>query len=400
MDLTLDPAVAHTAIKTRKCNEIAERYYDVPKPLISEVVVGVPQSFCHSRHHVVPAPGFLRRISPAEPLHSLIIPVHRDVVNEEHDKLQQWKKILLNTLITFEIVERDSDLHSRNCQLREKSGIEFELSRHSSLSRCLDIVNFAARMPKPKKADKKSSKGSWAKQVSEAYNSGLVLSDFSEKVTESFVERSLTVNARMLTKSTAVVSKLLYLDDVYGMNGPLDSIHKLFAMLGKAGTGSSNVKRLEWMVLLLADLFETGALEADQCSKRELSNKLLDVLLAKFDLLTKLMKWANEAGLHGQSLHKMEQITVNLETYRGALGYSWLPTDTQPSCGWRTSFPPSADLFLTVLDGCIYSTTYDDVIVTWVNNKKALGELSKMAPLSDSLAEVTEKLEDCARMVF
>ncbi len=392
----MDPAIAHTPIKTRKCSEIAERYYDVPKPLISEVVVGVPQSFCHSRHHVVPTPAFLRRISPAEPLHSFIMAVHRDVVNEEHDKLVQWKNIILNTLITFEVVERDSALHSRNCQLREKSGIEFELNRHSSLSRCLDIVNFAARMPKPRKTSSKGSKVSWAKQVSESYNSDLVLSEFSEKVTECFVDRSLTVNARMLAKSTTLVAKLMYLDDVYGVNGPLDSIHKLFSMLGKAGTGPSSVKKMEWMILLLADLFENGALDADQCSKRELSNKLLDVLMAKFDLLNELMKWATEVGVQGQSMQKIQQITVDLETYRGALGYSWKPMDTQPACGWRVSFPPSADLFLTVLDGCIYSTTYDDVIVTWIRSKKALGELLKMSPLSDSLEEVAQKLEDSA----
>ena len=400
MDLALDPAIAHTAIKTRKCSEIAERYYNVPKPLISEVVVGVPQSFCHGRHQVVPAPGFLRRVSPAEPLHSFIIAVHRDVINEEHDKLLQWRNIILNTLITFEVVERDSTLHFKNCQLREKSGIEHELIRHSSLSRCLDIVNFAARMQKQKKSAQKGPKVSWAKQVSDTYNSDLVMSDYSEKVTECFVERSLAVNSRMLTKSTVVVSKLLYLDDVYGINNPLDSIHKLFAMLGKAGTGPSSVKKLEWMVLLLADLFEKGALDADQCSKRELSSKLCDVFMAKSDFQRELLNWAAEVGVQGQSLQKIQEISVDLETYRAALGYSWLPMDTQPSCGWRTSFPPSADLFLTVLDGCIYSTTYDDLIVTWLRSKKALGELLKMSPLSESLDEVAEKIEDSAHMVL
>eukprot|EP00435_Cladocopium_sp_Y103_P018671 s2915_g4.t1 len=63
VDLALDPAIAHTAIKTRKCSEIAEHYYNVPKPLISDVVVGVAQSFCHGRHQIVPAPAFLRNRS-------------------------------------------------------------------------------------------------------------------------------------------------------------------------------------------------------------------------------------------------------------------------------------------------------------------------------------------------
>ena len=47
---------------------------------------------------------------------------------------------------------------------------------------------------------------------------------------------------------------------------------------------------------------EKGALDADQCSKRELSGKLCDVLLAKFDFRIELMKWAVEVGVQGRAV--------------------------------------------------------------------------------------------------
>lgn len=395
MDLALDPAVAHTAIKTRKCHEIAERYYNTPKPLISEIVVGVPKSFAQEKKKVVPAPGFLRRVSPPEPLHALIMAIHKDVKEENVDKLQQWRGILLNTLLSFETVEADASLHFKNTQLREKSGIEHELIRHSSLSRCLDIVNFSSRThaaAKSKKPDK--GKASWAKQVSEAYNADLVMSELSEKVTETWVDRALAVNSRMLTKSAAIVEKLLYLDDAYGVKGPLDSIHKLHAMLAKAGTGPSSVKKLEWMVLMIADLFENGALDGDQTSKRELTNRLCDVLIAKHDVRSELLKWGEATGVQTQALQKLQEVSENLEKYRKTCGYSWLPAKQQPSCGWRAAFTPSADLFMTLLDGLVFGTTFDEVIATWVRSKKALADLLKMSPLSESLEEVAEKIED------
>ena len=209
VDLGLDPAIAHTAIKTRKCNEIAERYYKTPKPLMSEIVVGVSQSFSLKSHQVAPSPGFLRRVSPPEPLHALIMAIHRDVKSEEVEKLRQWRGILLNTLLSFEIIEKDSSLHHKNTQLRERSGIEHELIRHSSLSRCLDVANFSARMQATKLKKSERGKASWARQVSEAYNADLVLSELSEKVTESFVERSLAVSSRMLKSSGAGQAALL-----------------------------------------------------------------------------------------------------------------------------------------------------------------------------------------------
>ena len=321
----------------------------------------------------------------------MIMAVHRDVENEEVEKLQQWREILLNTLLSFEIVEADASLHFKNTQLRENAGIDFELVRHSSLSRCMDVINFASRL---QLAQKKKKNPSWAKQVSEAYNADLVMSKLSEQVTETWVERALQVNSRMLTKSTAIVSQLLYLDDTYGTNGPLDSIHKLHSLLSKAGTGPGSVKKLEWMIGLICDLFDYGALGADHFTKRELGGRMGEALITKYDLLGELIKWAEEAGVDQAAIQKIKEITESLGTYREACGRSWLPINQQPACPWRAAFPASADIFFGLLDGVVYSTAYDEVIVSWVRSKKALADFMKMSPVCETLEEVTGMIED------
>ena len=63
----------------------------------------------------------------------------------------------------------------------------------------------------------------------------LRLSSFSEPLTETFVESSLSVHARLVSKSPETFQVLLDLDETCGVKNPLDSVHKLLVLAQKAG---------------------------------------------------------------------------------------------------------------------------------------------------------------------
>lgn len=396
IDLGLDAAVSHTPVKTRKCREIADRFFAQPRHLASEITVGVPMAWANAKGKQKPSPGCLRRVSPAEPIHALLMAVARDVEAEELEKLDGWKEILLSCLVTFQIVETDTVCHHLNTQLREKAGIEHELIRHSALSRVLDVTNFSQRLQRGSNAPKQSKKASWPKMISEAYNADLILSELSEKVTESWVERALSVSSRML-KSSYILEKLLYLDDNYGASGPLDSVHKLHALLGKVGSGGG-IKKMEWLVGLLVDLFDHQALEQDSCTKRELSgatgNKgLADVILCKLDVKEELFRWAETAGIDSAALQKIKEVSSSLEVFRQHCGHSWIPAKVPPA-PWRASFCTSSDLFLNLIESLVFSVDFDDCLLSWLRSKKSLADCLKTSPLSEALEEIQNKVEE------
>ena len=374
VDLGIDPAVAHTPIKSRKCREMADRYFSAPKHLISEVTVACPPAW-REPGQIELGKQTLRRISPLEPLHALLIAVHRDVVAEDAEAIKGWKDVLLSANFCFEIAESDDSIHNSNTQLREKAGIEHELIRHSSLSRILDVCNFSSRVGKDLPKLVKGRKVSYAKQISEAYNKDLVMSELSEPVSDAFVERALSVNSRMLSKSTYVLSKLMYLDDVFGVNGPLDSVHKLHVFLAKTGCGTNAVRRMEWLIGYLVDLYEHGAIGNDKCSKSELAGVgkgFADVVLCKQDFLEQILQWAQEAGMKAETLDKLKEITVSLEKFREVMGRRWSAKAKPPATPWRAMLPPSGDLLISLVEDLVYHVAYDDMLLTWLLSKKPL----------------------------
>ena len=112
--------------------------------------------------------------------------------------------------------------------MKRLEGLEYELVRHTALSRVLDIVTYA----------QKSRVGDAAK-LAAAYATNLTFSDLSEKVTANLVSSALDIHAKLLTQGSCL-QMLIGLDD-QKMN-PLDSVTKLHVIATKSG------RKAEWLL--------------------------------------------------------------------------------------------------------------------------------------------------------
>ena len=396
VDLSIDPVFAHAPVKSKRCREIADKHFSEPCHLISNITVAVPSSWQQK-----PALGTqkLRRISPVEPLHTLIMAIHRDVEQENAAAISQWKEILLTTMFTLAPAESDTSVHQLHTQLRERPGVEHELVRHSALSRILDVVHFHQRYHKDLKPPK-GKKVSLAKLLSEEYNKGVKLNAMSEPVSELFVERAISIDNRLLQKSSYILSILLDLDDSFGVNGPIDSVHKIYLLLSKAGpAGQNSLKKMEWFVGYVADLFKFGGVTLDECSKGKLvdqnsTKSLGDVILAKPDILAELLRWAQDNGVRSAVLDKIWEITQSIETFREAVGRRWDTKAKVPAAPWRAGLGAAGNQLLNLIEDMVYFKTYDHAILAWALSRKPLAELLETPALQDVLAEIKEAVEE------
>lgn len=170
--------------------------------------IGIP-------YHPTPK-GNLRRLSPAEPAHAMLIAIRRDVEVGDEQVIHAWRQICLSTSMIFQEFENNEAYHFAHLQLRENPGIDFELVRHTALHRILDIAQFASR------TFIETGTRHSPKSLAALYTGRLELSDQSEKITESFCDMSLTVHNRLVLKSPDVFQLLLQLDESDGIHNPLD----------------------------------------------------------------------------------------------------------------------------------------------------------------------------------
>ncbi|CAE7680205.1 sinIM [Symbiodinium sp. CCMP2592] len=92
-NLGLDAATSHTPIKTRKCQQMADKIYGKPRTMLGAIVCAVPPSWMAPGTRFEFKTDSLRRISPPESLHALLLAVHRDVVANELDSIGQHQGV-------------------------------------------------------------------------------------------------------------------------------------------------------------------------------------------------------------------------------------------------------------------------------------------------------------------
>ena len=336
LNFMLDPLVAHVPVKRKKMEHMAATRFATPTHT-TDIHVAMAKN-----GNPFDMVGKLRMLSPAEPVHAMLMAIRRDIDIGNEEVIRHWRRISLSTCMIFQEFENSEAFHFAHLQLRENPGIDFELVRHSALQRVLDIAQFHTRTF--------SEKGVrlTPKDLSATYKK-LQVAEQSEKITESFCDMAMTVYNRLVVKTPSVFRLLLDHDEAFGMSNPLDSVTKLQALVIKANTK----EKLEFMVPLMLDLLQSGALHPDTCTVRSLkgasgaSKGLCDVLLVKEDLREYLHRWSAEQAFSGDVLNTMRRITVSHSEFRKHCGYSWKPSASKPNLSWKSGWKPSADLLLS-----------------------------------------------------
>ena len=207
---------------------------------------------------------------------------------------------------------------------------------------------------------------------------------------------ALTIYNRLVLKAPTVFRLLMDLDETEGVNNPLDRVTKLQALVIKTNT----MEKLEWMVPLLIDLYESGRLSIESCSHRALSgapkvNKgLCDVLLVKQDIQEYVLRWSAEQKFPGVALDTMRQSTVDVETFRKHCGYAWV-TSSSRNWNWKAGWKPSTEHLPSIFEMVIYNPNFDEHLLSALTSRKTKPEdIMEGAPFMELLQDIVDCLED------
>ena len=139
-DFGIDHITAHLPINRAKVEAMASSKFKTPTHPADIVIACNGVDFNPLLHR-----GNLRRLSPGELVHAMVIAMARDVDAGSTATLEAWRKICLTTTMLFVKCESNEDFHFKHLQLRENPGIDFDCVRQSVLQRILDVVQVQKR---------------------------------------------------------------------------------------------------------------------------------------------------------------------------------------------------------------------------------------------------------------
>ena len=154
--------------------------------------------------------------------------VVRDINAGDENKLTEWRTILLSLHCVFLKLESADDLWKKARQLREDVAQTFLTMRLSALQNIYEVEHFK------RKCERLHGKTS-ATKLTEAFREGITFSDATEKVTDSFVDMSTTIDARMLSVER-IAKVLLAAETEFSHRSPFDGVTKLQTIISKAKT--------------------------------------------------------------------------------------------------------------------------------------------------------------------
>ena len=161
---------------------------------------------------------------------------------------------------------------------------------------------------------------------------------------------------------------------------------------------------MRWGLLLLIDLFENGGLSHDQFSYRSLrgvgsaasAKGLADVVVAKHSILKHLLDWVSGLKMAGNIKDKTTDVCKNVGSFRQHYGCPWATTNQKNAKvdqTWKQGWGDAASLTISLLEVVAFGTSYDQVILQHLVNRKSAKYMCETEPLSELLDEVTDAAE-------
>ena len=200
------------------------------------------------------APGSLTVVSPIEVVHALWKAIWRDafVDKKPESVLKEWRVILLTTSIKFVLIEDEESRSRKMHQLREDIAQQYKSLALSILNKMFNVLATAAKTKGNGDADPGDVAAMYA-TIQYAQN--------SEPVTLPFVKTAMLVAKKLLT-IPSVKDALIKFDADNPPKHALDSSNKLDAIIQK----TKPERHLEWTVLLLIDLLQSGGYQHQSVS--------------------------------------------------------------------------------------------------------------------------------------
>jgi hypothetical protein len=187
----------------------------------------------------------LQIITPIEIEHSILFSV-ADAINAKADDkvILAWKSLLLSWPMSFEVVAPGEPRMWRSANLREAMIDVGDSVKQTVRQRAMDVAGFKVE------EETKQQRQISSADVAAMYASHLTLARSSERVSNSFVDCSITIDQRIL--STESADLLEWCDENYldaTPTHPFTSIYVLQAVCDRGQTPP----RISWAMSLLVD---------------------------------------------------------------------------------------------------------------------------------------------------
>ena len=227
--------------------------------------------------------------------------------------------------------------------LREKAIGDSSAITWTALQKVQIVMNEASLLTNPTPA-----------KVAAQFEKRVTFAPSSDKFATGFVDAAMTITNRILS-IPACKEMLTKLDSEVGVNGPLNSVYKLQAIVSKAKTPANIQTVISYMVFG----YECGFYEVEDFSVSKLRSGFVDLLLLKKSLLTHFM----DVSFHELSFPP-DDVSLIRRCYADTAAVTlWAKSprgeQKQPDLFWKAGLSKPANMFSDFVEAIVYDVKFD-----------------------------------------
>lgn len=220
----------------RRLQELVKSQYEKPRPYQPGMLV------LQASRTTDPMgmKGALLRLSPEELSHAFLVAIHRDIENQvPEDTLLEWVKYARSCCVQFVEPTGTEAVYWEAFNLREIIVASNALVQRTVLQRAMEVEQY--RVMKSKEAPQTNE------SIASAYSSRGKLGAPTEKLDGSAVQALRTIYEKFC-KVPKLMSLLLELENMYGLQSCLNSASKLVKLAEKAESLEMRIFCVEFLV--------------------------------------------------------------------------------------------------------------------------------------------------------
>ncbi|CAK8988121.1 unnamed protein product [Durusdinium trenchii] len=371
-----------------KSVELQFNYFEAtgPEKLREEVVIALEQGVGVDQFQRQQVQGRLRRISPEELDHSLIMYI-ADLIKEGHGdaKLQQWKQVLLSVSMRVELVDSYEAMFWKGINLRQRYISTYDSLTRSTIQSVLELVKFRDELLPA--GSRKEIADHWQMKVADL-GSALV-----DKMDLAFVDTALKVHDRMLCYP-AVSKAIMEMDMAFGKASCLNYLRvlELICMKGK------EAEQL-WMIQSIRDyIFVLKEYTNKDLSTRALQGSpnnrgLLDVFLAKRKMVLWLLEHLQSKNCPCDWIDTLRSLITHA-AFREKVGSgSGSRNADQPDKSWLGTEHEVVRLAVDIMKKAIFSAQHDHTLKNILKGSSAPPDIFAKEPYNEMLKGVDDALD-------
>ncbi|CAJ1398801.1 unnamed protein product [Effrenium voratum] len=316
--------------------------------------------------------GKWKAVSPEEMQHALLFTL-ADVIKDQapDEKLAAWRRVFLSAPAVFTVVGGGDSLYWHSFHRRQQVVQTYDSLKRSARQLAFEVTAFK------NKKESEAGERLGVKEVQDIFRSKAHLmakSSVKGDMADGFVKDCLFVYEKLLVDTTCneVLDKL---ESKCGLESPLNSLQKLRVLIAK----SENMETRQWILKVICDMVEGGALERETITKTYLAGtptaaSLVELLKLKRTVAHHFLQVEMpRSQFDTQDLAKIHSKIMTICSYRKYVTAANLegPSEVQ----WMSSLKRSSMLVLRLIEDILYTTTLNGPLIALLKKGKGANPL-------------------------